>query len=162
MGFFRGKSASITVTGTGGDADRALPMSEWALSTKAERVELSDLRRRAARFRAGTPVAELRLSGPLPDGDGGGLGLAEGRSYDVVLGLGDAGATPPAPTFAVRLLVESVSVRVNVRGAATVDVSGVVNSDFRQDTPAADDDPADDPDDAAYDAGGADYDKLEF
>ena len=157
MGFFRGKSAYVHRADPDGGDPTPLPMSEWTLTTKAERVELSDLRRRCGRFRAGTPAAELKLSGPLPDEAAGGLGLAEGKSYDVTLGFGPADADPPAPAFVVRLLVESVTVRATVRGAFVADVAGVVNSDFRQDTPAAGVAAEDDPDDAAYDAGGAAY-----
>lgn len=115
MAFAGGKVAYCKV------ATVAKTFDEWSLNLARDKADVSDFDRKAARWLPGLPVATVSMSGPYSVNA---LGMVVGTEYAVELGI-------TALVFVtVTVQIETIRPRQSVRGAARVEVTGVVNSNF--------------------------------
>jgi hypothetical protein len=117
--FLKGKTCSILI----GPAQTPRPFGSWALTIKGDRVDMSDVQRRAGRVRVGTPFAELELTGFYDDSLGG-WGLVPFSDVQVVLQI------TATISWTVTLTIEVVAPRQTAKGVMELRVAGVVNSDW--------------------------------
>lgn len=116
MPFYSGKSGSVSVGGS------TQPLTDWSLETSNEPIDVTNFSSSGfAESEAGITSANITCSGPYD----GTSGATLGASGSFVLKYDTAGAG-----FTVTARVTNITVSVNVRGVAQVNITAQSTGSF--------------------------------